>query len=454
MNPYWCDGQATLYLGDAREVLASMEADSVHCVVTSPPYWGLRNYGLPPSIWGGEPGCAHEWGGSVQPATKLGVGSNTNGTYADGVIDKGKAHATTGVPKGSAFCLRCGAWLGALGLEPSLELYVAHLVEIFREVRRVLHPTGTVGLNLGDSYASGKGTCYNPGGGENSLGQKRKAASVYPLDRGNKSVLRVSGLKPKDLVGIPWRVAFALQADGWWLRSDIIWAKPNPMPESVTDRPTRSHEYVFLLAKAERYYYDQEAVREPSTERSSGNKKRQLGVGGINDHLGSSVPYQPDRTGHNRRSVWTIPTQPFSGAHFATFPEALVELCILAGSSEAGCCPKCRAPWKRIMEKVAMKIRRTSWGELAGNRTASSGTMLKPPQARTLGWWPSCTCEAGPPLPCIVLDPFVGSGTVCAVAKRLGRHAVGIDLKAEYLDMAVTRCQQMALPLARPPASM
>ena len=205
--------------------------------------------------------------------------------------------------------------------------------------------------------ASGKGTCYNPGGGSSSLGQDRKAAGAHPLDRGNKSTLAKSGLKPKDLVGIPWRVAFALQADGWWLRSDIIWHKPNPMPESVTDRPTKAHEYLFLLTKAERYFYDAEAVKEPAVCSSTMMR--------------------------NKRDVWTINTQPFPEAHFATFPEELPELCIKAGCPEGG----------------------------------------------------------------IVLDPFAGSGTTLLVAQRLGRIGWGIELKPEYADIAARRLAQEVLPL-------
>jgi DNA modification methylase len=192
----------TILQGDVVEQLRTLPDCSVQCVCTSPPYWGLRDYGVE----------------------------------------------------------------GQIGLEKTPEGYTQKMVDVFREVRRVLRDDGTLWLNLGDSYASGKGTCYNPGGGEESLGQERKAEGCHPLDRGNKSTLSESGLKPKDLVGIPWRVAFALQSDGWYLRSDIIWSKPNPMPESVTDRPTKAHEYVFLLSKKAKYYYDADAVREPLQE--------------------------------------------------------------------------------------------------------------------------------------------------------------------------------------------
>lgn len=164
------------------------------------------------------------------------------------------------------FCVRCSAWCGQLGLEPTIDLYVSHIVQVFREVRRVLRPDGVLWLNLGDSYASGKGTCYNPGGGDNSFGKSRKAYGVHPLDRGNKSELEKQGLKPKDLCEIPSEVVRALRDDGWWLRSRIPWVKMNCMPSSCTDRPTVAIEYVFLLTKSHRYFYDTEAVRMPMIE--------------------------------------------------------------------------------------------------------------------------------------------------------------------------------------------
>jgi DNA modification methylase len=276
---------------------------------------------------------------------------------------------------------------GQVGLERTPEEYVARLVEVFREVRRVLRDDGTLFLNLGDSYASGKGTCYNPGGGESSLGKERKAEGVHPLDRGNKSTLAVSGLKPKDLVGIPWRVAFALQADGWYLRSDIIWAKPNPMPESVTDRPTKAHEYIFLLAKSERYYYDADAISEPTTDkeyRTRGKVRPPTSV------YAAQCPDGPQRTGlnlvnqvggrltRNKRDVWTVTSDPFPEAHFATFPPDLVRPCILAGCPHGG----------------------------------------------------------------VVLDCFAGSGTTLQVAKESQCGAIGIELNQEYCGLITDRLQQ------------
>ncbi len=226
----------SLLHGDCREVLKTLPDGSVQCCVTSPPYWGLRDYGVEAQI----------------------------------------------------------------GLERTPEAYVAALVEVFREVRRVLSDDGVVWLNLGDSYATGGGSVrHAPGGGDQ--GERFVRAGMIGTQPNR---MKLDGFKPKDLIGIPWRVAFALQADGWWLRSDVIWSKPNPMPESVTDRPTKAHEYVFLLAKSERYYYDAQAIAEPSTHAAT----------------------------RNRRTVWRVPTQPYPGSHFAVMPEALAEPCILAGS--------------------------------------------------------------------------------------------------------------------------
>jgi DNA modification methylase len=347
------------------------------------------------------------------------------------------------------FCLHCSAWRGEFGLEPTPELYVRHVVDIFREVRRVLRDDGTLWLNLGDSYASGKGTCNNPGGGKNSLGRDRKAKGVHPLDRGNISILKASNLKPKDLIGMPWRVAFALQADGWYLRSDIIWHKPNPMPESVRDRCTKSHEYIFLLTKSKRYYFDQEAVREPfqgerwggDIYKIDGNEKKQV------KGLGRPRDCRPNKNGRNIRTVWTIATEPFPGSHFATFPQKLISPMVLAGTSEKGCCPKCGVPWKRIVKKYGVIQQRwkpgasiisAQYGSVGKTSVLATGlTALR----RTTGWKPSCKHKLNP-IPCIVLDPFIGSGTTAIVAKKLGRGFVGIELKPAYVRMAKKRIKQ------------
>jgi DNA modification methylase len=361
----------TVHLGDARVALARLEPASVDCCVTSPPYWGLRNYGTPPLAWGGRPGCRKD----ILPA-------NAN-TFISRVATDGRRDAAA--TNGCRFCPQCGAWLGHLGLEPTPDLYVQHLVDVFRGVRHVLKPGGTLWINLGDSYTSGGRDTRDPG-----------SSKLHPafLDgrRGDRPPTP-PGLKPKDLVGIPWLVAFALRADGWWLRSDIVWSKPNPMPESVRDRPTRTHEYLFRLANSERYYYDANAVKEPCASGSSDIRKMVDAMPRIGSkHKNFEDPFSKassstnigrrrgvgDPSGRNRRSVWTIATQPYRGAHFATYPERLVEPCILAGSRPGG----------------------------------------------------------------TVLDPFAGSGTTLAVALRLGRAAIGIELKAQYVDLVVQRVRR------------
>jgi DNA modification methylase len=310
-------------------------------------------------------------------------------------------------------------------------------------------------------------------------------------------------LKPKDLCGIPWRVAFALQADGWYLRSDIIWSKPNPMPESATDRPTKSHEYVFLLAKSERYFYDVLAIAEPSVtqdirrpytsqgaweldgrpaEQRHGGEPRSAvrepagwatedaqGRGGKSAFRGQgsnrdSENGPANREGRemrdvgvgltrNKRTVWTIATQAFPEAHFATFPEELAATCIKAGTSERGCCLKCGAPWERVIQTQEIaahglrspNLSRDETGLDRGQDWNTRRTFSGCSIGQTTGWQPTCECDACDPVPCTVLDPFAGSGTVGKVAFLLGRRFVCLDLKWEYCKMAQRRVPPMGV---------
>jgi DNA modification methylase len=319
-----------------------------------------------------------------------------------------------------AVCARCNAWRGSLGLEPTPELFVAHLVEVFRAVRRVLREDGTCWVNLGDCYARQDAS----GGGLEAIGfgygqaeQRRNLVRRAPP----------AGLKNKDLVGIPWRVAFALQADGWYLRSEIIWHKPNPMPESVTDRPTKAHEQLFLLAKSPRYYYDGEAIREPQSELTlerfaSGNQRTMGHKALLRDKRDCLATYETSTAilpyGRSKRSVWTIPSAPFSEAHFATFPPALVEPCVKAGTSARGACPACGAPWRREVERLAQPSE--AWHFKPGDDpvgrirprgkngdTHAAWKALHPDT--TLGWAPTCAC--GPGLAPGVVEPCVQAGT-------------------------------------------
>jgi len=413
-----------LIQGDCLQMLKTLADESVQCCVTSPPYWNLRDYGVD----------------------------------------------------------------GQLGLEPTPELYVEHLVAVFREVRRVMRDDAVMFLNLGDSYAgSGQGWSHSEKQSSNTGAIQYGPDNVYGRPPGYISSTQGNGLKPKDLVGIPWRVAFALQADGWWLRQDIIWAKPNPMPESVTDRCTKSHEYLFLLTKSATYYYDHIAIQEPaaydgrkdtvmkgSPKYANGfvpdTSPQTLAVKGHERWPNSVVVGSPEMGGagqgfkghsgntladgtilrtRNKRDVWFIATHPFPSSHFAVMPETLVEPCILAGTSEKGCCPKCGRAWVRVVERTKnpnrdMEAQREAdalrTGRTDGHISGPSGMV---DETTTTGWRPSCTCNAGDPIPCVVCDPFAGSGTVGAVAKRLGRSFIGIELNPAYVKMAEDRIERV-----------
>ena len=511
VTPYWENGVTRLYQADARAL--PLPDESVHCVVTSPPYWGLRDYKLEPQVWGGSSGCAHTWDRELLE-TETGGGNWTQAVNGRGEVQPGGPEAkreAVPIRAVTESCEGCGAWLGTLGLEPTVELYIAHLVEVFREVRRVLRKDGTVWLNLGDAYA-------NDGKWGGATGGKQ--AYLPDSDREMSRQKRATGLKPKDLIGLPWRVAFALQTDGvadvkalgviervrtdildeymergetppdrvlavlerldaeyaeakgdsWWLRSDIVWDKPNPMPESMRDRPTRAHEYVFLLTRSARYYYDGDAVRQPvfsglSDLRKIAEAKDRIGCKHktLDDPLSKASSATNigrkravgDPSGRNLRTVWTIATEPYKGSHFATYPQKLVEPCILAGTSEKGVCGECGAPRNRVVNR-----RFKPQGDVSEEKGIRSAGSQKPldasngwsgyprgtTEAETLGWQPTCDHDA-PVVPATVLDPFVGSGTTLAVAQRLGRLSLGVDLNPNYLDMAAKRIGKLSLPM-------
>jgi DNA modification methylase len=347
---------------------------------------------------------------------------------------------------------------GQLGLEPTPDEYVRQMVAVFREVRRVLRSDGSCWVNLGDSYA------HSTSGGGGAVDVRTDGRNTTPGDkvRGRtKGTNTMSdGLKPKDLIGIPWRVALALQADRWWLRSDIIWSKPNPMPESVTDRPTKSHEYLFLLAKSERYYFDAEALREKDSgvgrvRALQGTKIRAGAMGRTPSGNEKSGVLWADTGYRNIRTVWSIPTESYPGLHYATYPRRLVEPCIKAGTSERGVCPECGAPWERIVEREEVKLRPKSTSNRGDNPSlnrficgnSSRGSMAT--KTATLGWRPTCS-HGGDPVPATVFDPFVGSGTTLVVATNLGRHGIGLDLSRQYLvKNAKRRIERPHAPVIR-----
>jgi DNA modification methylase len=436
--------------GHVLDQLRELDDCSVQCCITSPPYYGLRDYDVPPSLWG------------------------------DG-------------------------WEGCLGHEDTPDQFVVHLVEVFAEVRRVLRDDGTLWLNLGDSYAAQGGRHDGRKDNQRGVGAKR-AHLAGAADSGHRRP--PSGIKPKDLMGVPWMTAFALRADGWFLRMDDIWFKPNPMPESVRDRTTRAHEYLFMLAKSgtprywthrdgrgtrsapepdyryvdrvtdvetaelpqnfvERledgrrrwrrvslweghdYYYDSEAVKEPDKGLDHGRAPH-MGAslepsGGLHSpHRGLRTGDGRNGQGANKRSVWTVATIPYPDAHFATFPPRLIEPMVLAGSAGQAC-EDCGAPWERVVERSPMEVRegpsreqRRAASSGAEARRATNGTMTKAATSVTTGWQPTCGHGDGAARS-TVLDPFAGSGTTMQAAVSLGRDAVGIELSAKYAEQARRR---------------
>lgn len=376
-----------ILLGDVLDGLKTLPDMSVHCVVTSPPYYGLRDYGNEKQI----------------------------------------------------------------GLEDTPEEYISKMVDVFREVWRVLRDDGTVWLNIGDSYnGSGKGRNAD---GLSYLEGGKQATSLGTI-KGKLNKTSCSTLKPKDLIGIPWMLAFALRAEGWYLRQDIIYSKKNCMPESVADRCTKSHEYVFLLTKKPTYFYDAYAIKEPA---AYDGRKDESFKGAIKYDNGGVMPegqpqtfyqkgslrWQKDENENrvrNKRSVWHISSQPSSENHFAMFPDALITPCIKAGTSEYGCCSVCGAPYVRKLESVHVgdgnpnhyDERKMKGNQLSDDRKGTKyyENAFYP---KTLGWYPTCSCNADI-IPCVVLDIFGGSGTTMVVSRMLNRSSIMIELNAKYIQ--------------------
>lgn len=462
-----------IHLGDLFDVLPTLPAQSVHCVVTSPLYWGLRDYGNPPRVLGGVPDCEHEWG-EMQRAAAANAVPGPNGQGGKNA----RGRNTTKVA--GQFCQSCGAWFGCLGLEPTPELFVSHMVQAFAEVYRVLRDDGTLWLNIGDCYAAG-----GKGGGGSFIDERRDGSWKH---RSSVNGWRAApdGLKEKDLVGVPWMLAFALRAFGWYLRAEIVWAKGvsfcdayagSVMPESVQDRPTRSHEQVFLLTKSPRYFYDAEAVREQGvypagTIAAKGSGEREGNRRGTRKkdddapRIGASSRTQSgdfqDRVDagyacydgtRNLRTVWAITPKPFTEAHFATFPPDLVIPCIKAGTSEKGVCAICGAPWRRIVDKEPIPDDVQADFEAARQRSADDHgrndgfTTRRPNFQRGRGattWEQTCEHADAEIMPALVMDCFSGAGTVGAVCAGLQRFYVGIELNPDYIAIAERRIAAVA----------
>ena len=468
--------------GECREVMdREIEDESIQTVVTSPPYYGLRDYGDIDTVWGGVDDCNHNWGDSVPGLNRGGSGTPT---------DKNNRCENHGRDtERSCICQKCGAWEGQLGLEPLHDCgrpqgklcshcYVCHIVEVFRGVWDVLRDDGTVWLNLGDSYSGYHGNSKKP---------KGEAPSNKPGYQENmrESTVGKGYLKPKDQMGMPWRVALALQQDGWYLRSDVVWAKGfsgqetqtesvmqamreagvskrkirravecfeprvgNVMPESVTDRPVSSHEFLFLLSKSEKYYFDHWAVREDSvmrpqrrlTSRKEGDTKYE----GRQNHR--RPPGGTGGGGRNMRDTLAINTQPFTDAHFAVFPPKIAEIPIRASTSKKGACPQCGTPLKRIIEDTEKEDPSHKNSEFDSGKTgvymegrASEKTRTV---KKTAGWERTCGCETeSEPTPCKILDPFGGAATTVLSANRLGRVGIGIEIAEKYVKMGEERIE-------------
>ena len=465
-----------ILLSDAREGLRALPDGSIHMVVTSPPYYRMRTYkSTIVPVWGGDVNCVHDWSVEGFQRLRSSIGKRTTDENSEDGF---------GIPTGS-FCCKCGAWRGQLGHEPTVEMYIQHLLEIFSEVRRVLRPDGVMFLNIGDSmFGSGsEGARY---GNPNFL----KA-----FNRGGEA------LKNRDMCGVPWRLAFALQGfavvprkridemlavlrsvlgmteigqvhasiepllsilhmwellailDAMWLRQDIIWHKTNTKPESGESRCTQSHEYVFLLTKAENYYFDYYAIREPATsykelddynewEPKRGLVKGEAQINGREQFHSGNIRTRPYR---RKRSVWSLNTCGFEGVHFATFPPELAKIAILAGTSEK-VCSECGVPYKRIVDKeykggIDEEIIRQMAEQGVPRSTAnlySTHTRQRPVIEATLGWEPGCKCNA-PATKSLVLDPFMGAGTTAVVSRKLGRYFLGFDTSQDYVNISYNR---------------
>lgn len=377
MTPYYDQDGITIYHGDCRAVLAELPERHYHCCVTSPPYWGLRDYKV----------------------------------------------------------------AGGIGLEATLDEWLQAMRDVATGVWRVLRDDGVFFLNLGDSYTSGNGATWQSGVSANKgwRVQDDQARPQTPL-----------GLKPKDLIGLPWRTAFALQADGWYLRDAIIWHKPAPMPGSQRDRCTNSYEFIFQLTKRPTYYWDMEAVKEKATSRphvpgnlagrDEGHLRKDLGTERVAAVWGDG--------GRIPRNVWSMASEGYKGAHFATFPLELPTRCIKAATSERGCCPTCGSAWVRVVAKS--RTFESGSGKSGKMPAGKNGPHLQGGgetldirrgpvvHSRTTGWRPSCTCDQES-VPCRVLDPFGGAGTTGIAAWRLRRHCTLIELSPDYAKQSEAR---------------
>lgn len=484
MEPYHRDFDTTYFVGNVLDVAAAMAARSVHVVVTSPPYWALRDYGIKPSVWGGDPDCAHVWGPKIRtpwandvPGPSENVGKNKRGHWT---------------PKETGpVCTLCDAWLGVLGLEPIHDClgwatgtecsvcYICHMRTVAAAIWRVLRDDGVMLINIGDSYAgSGKGPTGTTGIGDAEKrqgfvgGNHPHLDSYYGKRSENKGGKRTpTGLKAKDRVGIPERLALALQRDGWTWRDTVHLCKTSPMPESVRDRTTQAHEPLFMFTKRARYFWDVEAVKEETSETTHSRgpayhdmpKTTEAGSGNrMNQRFAAASWGKVEKRNPRSWMIWA--NEPSKVKHYARFPRFIPSFAIRGGSSEHGVCSKCSAPWTRILvpsdayakhlgqdwadhEKDAAEGRGHSVSEQRPiKRITRKGANAVNAEYVTVGWRPTCKHLDAPVVPATIWDPFSGSGTSCRVARELGRHSIFTDLSPKYADMAI-RLQEKVTPM-------
>jgi DNA modification methylase len=403
--------------GDALASLRAMPDESVQVCVTSPPYYGLRDYGLPPSVWDARPGCRHRWSDEKITTRKQAPQQDSSGGIGK-TGTRGEQSWTVGATfevRSGADCLRCGAWRGCLGLEPTPDLFIAHLVELFREVRRVLRRDGTAWVNLGDSYSgSGKGPT-----GHNGIGDQGERQGFTD----ERSAADCWSLKAKDLMMMPARMAIALQEDGWYLRSEITWCKSSAMPESVRDRPTSATERIYLLSKDARYFYDADAVREPHIDPSRGKARTESKSPHSRGDLEIGLAWVPavreyNPLGANLRNFWTLGPEPSAWDY----------------------CNACRrlfvgADRKTIKQRDGQRVCPCGASDWVAHY-ATYPTAI-----------PRRAIKAGSHAGDIVLDPFSGSATTGRVARQLGRRYIGLELSDRYANASEALLYREARPL-------
>ena len=403
--------------GNVFDKIKELNENSIDCVVTSPPYWGLRDYGT--GTWiGGDKNCPHKRLTKISKDTKTGHA---------GMFKKGNVVGDAIYKK---YCPECGAKRKdeQLGLEETYQEHIKNIVNLFEEIKPKLKESATIWLNYGDSYSNGKRTSTT---NQTLRGNKNYGVTRTPVQE---------GIKEKDLVMIPNRIAIALQDAGWYIRSEIIWHKPNPMPESVKDRCTKAHEYIFLLSKNVKYYFDNEAIKEDAKYPQGPNSSHAIrkGVGDPKMKTRGGLHKIGALAKKNKRSVWTVTTKPFKGAHFATFPKDLIEPCVLAGCPEKMCC-ECGTPYKRQMQKTGEFQRRWSKTIATAEGSPHEGQSSMQNIYEDLGLQKQCDCKTNETKAGTVLDPFGGSGTTGIVAAQHNRNAVLLELNQEYIDLAKER---------------